>query len=106
MPDKPSDRHLIENEKILREYNTRSKKAIKKLVSTDKSAYDMPIEFACECSNRACSATVPVSIKRYEQVHRRQNRFLVAPGHEMASIEKIVEEDGMVTVVEKLDLKP
>lgn len=106
MPERPSERRLVENEKALRTHNAYSKQAIKKLVSSDKAAYDFPIEFACECSDRSCTVKVAVSINRYEQIHARRDRFIVAAGHEVPKIEKTVEQDDIIAVVEKRSLNP
>jgi hypothetical protein len=58
--------------------------------------------FVCECGNLGCTATVELSIAEYEMVRSNFDRFLVIPGHEIESVEDVVERhDGYLVVVKR-----
>jgi hypothetical protein len=58
--------------------------------------------FVCECGNIGCQAKVTLSISAYESVRQDFDRFLVVPGHEIADVDRVVEEhSGFLVVVKK-----
>lgn len=58
--------------------------------------------FVCECGNVGCQAKVTLPIPAYESVRRDFDRFLVVPGHEIAGVDRVVEEhDGFLVVVKQ-----
>ena len=59
-------------------------------------------DFLCECSTLGCVERVKLSKTQYEQVRAVGDRFLVVPGHESPTIERIVEHHETYLVVEKL----
>ncbi|HJZ35308.1 MAG TPA: hypothetical protein VJ204_03460 [Solirubrobacterales bacterium] len=59
--------------------------------------------FVCECGNLGCTATVELTIAEYEQVRSSFDRFLVIPGHEIESVEDVVERHDSYLVVAKRD---
>jgi hypothetical protein len=55
--------------------------------------------FVCECSREGCLEALELTLAQYEQVRCRGDRFLVADGHELAEIERIVDrQDGFLIV--------
>jgi hypothetical protein len=64
---------------------------------TDKQ---VPV-FVCECGNLGCQATVSLPIPAYEAVRTDFNRFLVVPGHEIATVDRVVETHLNYLVVRK-----
>jgi len=58
-------------------------------------------EFLCECSQEQCKEPISISIEEYEAVRRVSTRFLVLPGHEDKSVERILERSDRYFVVEK-----
>ena len=58
-------------------------------------------EVLCECSSRECLKTIPLTLEEYEAVRRVPTHFLVAPGHVVREIERVVEENERYVVVEK-----
>ncbi len=64
---------------------------------------DAPATFRCECARLGCSRMVTLTVREYEAVRLHSRRFIVAPGHQAAEMETVVEvRDGYV-VVEKRD---
>jgi hypothetical protein len=59
--------------------------------------------FVCECGNLGCTATVELTIAEYELVRSSFDRFLVIPGHEIESVEDMVERHDGYLVVAKRD---
>lgn len=56
--------------------------------------------FVCECGHLGCSTTIVLSIADYEAVRTNFDRFLVAPGHEIDRVDRVVERypDHVVVV--------
>jgi hypothetical protein len=106
MADKLSDNRLVRNEQKNRIKNVKAKDAIKKYFHDDKKVKDTPIAFDCECSDPNCSKHVKVSIDRYEETHKRKDRFTIAKGHNTPAVEKVVAKEPRYDVVEKAELDP
>jgi hypothetical protein len=62
---------------------------------------EMLIEFACECSNTDCAASLPLSDDEYESVRLIPTHFIITPGHELDEVERVVEHNERYAVVEK-----
>ncbi|HJU37434.1 MAG TPA: hypothetical protein VJ716_08470 [Gaiellaceae bacterium] len=56
--------------------------------------------FVCECSDPECVESVEISPDEYERVRADGARFIVAPGHQQAEVERVVEEHVRFLVVE------
>ena len=59
------------------------------------------IDFVCECSDDSCAVTIHLAIGEYESVHLSGSRFVIAPEHDDASIESVVERTDDWWTVEK-----
>ena len=59
--------------------------------------------FVCECGHVGCTATVELTIAEYERVRSSFERFLVIPGHEIGTVEDVVERHDGYLVVAKRD---
>ena len=59
--------------------------------------------FVCECGNLGCTATVGLTTAEYELVRSSFDRFLIIPGHEIESVEDVVERHDGYLVVAKRD---
>jgi hypothetical protein len=58
--------------------------------------------FVCECGYVGCSATIGLSIGAYEEVRTDFDRFLIAPGHEIVEIDRVVEQHlGYLVVIKR-----
>jgi hypothetical protein len=61
-------------------------------------------DFVCECADPACAERVEASLEEYERVRQDSTRFLLLPGHEDTSIERVVERPHpRVAIVEKVN---
>ena len=99
-----SRRRLIENEKQVRSQNSRAVDAIKKYFRSDKKAETQAVDFYCECADDDCQETISLSVKDYVKHHARKDRFVVAEGHVIQKIEKVVASNGSYEVVQKFEL--
>ena len=90
------EERLARNESLFREINER--------VSEIASAHGADVhlyEFYCECSNTDCTLRVELELADYERVRGHGDWFLVAPGHNLPEIERVVEEAAGWWVIEK-----
>ena len=60
------------------------------------------LPFHCECSDSACLEQIDVAPAIYEAVLSERHQFIVVPGHEVPTIEEIVEDHSTFLVVEKI----
>lgn len=58
-------------------------------------------EFLCECSEPTCVQRVRLTLDEYEAVRAEATRFVLAEGHDDATIETVVETGSDHVVVEK-----
>jgi hypothetical protein len=58
-------------------------------------------EFVCECPDLGCRARLPLTIEEYERVRANPNSFVVAAGHEVPELERVIEETDRYLVVAK-----
>lgn len=62
---------------------------------------DSPQRFHCECAVASCESEIYVPAADYEHVVNERYCFMVAPGHEVLEVERVVERHDGFTVVEK-----
>ena len=55
----------------------------------------------CECGRLACMNKVHLQLADYERVRSGFDRFLLAPGHEVAGIDTVVQREDGYVVAEK-----
>ena len=90
------EERLARNETLFRSVNENIEEAA--------SPSDWPgehFEFFCECSNVDCSLLLPMTVSAYEQVRSDPKQFVVAPGHELPEIERVVFRTNGYQVVVK-----
>jgi hypothetical protein len=85
---------LARNQVLFREVNERLREVL--------AGADGPTEFLCECSNEDCIETVALGLDEYEKIRANPRRFVVAPGHELLQVERIVETNDRFKLVEKI----
>ena len=90
------EERLARNENLFREINERVRE-IAAAHGRDAHLYS----FHCECSNTDCTLRVTVELADYERVRAQGNRFLVATGHDLPEIERVVEQAGSWWMIEK-----
>lgn len=91
----PSLERLARNQALFREVNER--------INEIRSPVAGFTEYVCECSDPGCTETLAVRVGEYEAVRSRATRFLVARGHEVTEVERIVEDNGRFLTVETVE---
>jgi hypothetical protein len=59
-------------------------------------------QFMCECADAGCTHRLEATLNEYEDVRSDGATFMIAPGHEDADIERVVERRTRFNVVEKV----
>ena len=59
--------------------------------------------FLCECAQKTCEVTLVLSPEEYEDVRKVATHFVVAPGHVMRDVERVVSATPGYEVVEKIE---
>ena len=96
MPDART-RRIAENEARFRAINERLRGELEALGGGDD-----PIGFVCECARVDCRAVLEIVPSTYRAVREHPLRFMVAPGHELPDVERVVERhDPGYLVIEK-----
>lgn len=60
-------------------------------------------EFVCECDDPTCTTRVPHTLAAYDEVRADGTTFLLRPGHDNETVERVVEAGEHHVVVEKTD---
>ena len=60
--------------------------------------------FACECAAEECYEPVALTLAEYFQIHTDPRTFVIAPHHDLSSVEKVVRKEDDWWVVKKYGL--
>jgi hypothetical protein len=84
------------NEEVFRDVNKRIKEG------AEQHAVTSALPFHCECGRAFCVETIEIPPARYEAIVQERYHFVVLPGHEEPRVERIVESEADVQIVEKI----
>ena len=87
---------LAANEALFREVNER-------LVELRNDSSNGRLEVLCECSREECAETIELELNEYESVRSLATHFVISPGHETDTIERVIERRPAYSIVEKTD---
>jgi hypothetical protein len=90
------ERRLAANEAMFREVNERVED-MTKTFDSDTGTF----EIVCECGDTACTERLSVPTSVYERVRSDDTHFLLRPGHEDTTVERVIETLDSYVVVEK-----
>jgi hypothetical protein len=62
--------------------------------------------FLCECGHLTCSRTMELALADYGRIRQSFDRFLVAPGHEIADVDRVIQRHQDYVVVAKRQGRP
>jgi hypothetical protein len=85
---------IATTESLFRDVNERIAESAQRFDAADA-------QFVCECADTTCTERVPASLDAYEEVRSDGTHFLLAPGHEDADVERVIERKRSYQVVEK-----
>lgn len=105
---------MAENEVYFRQHNEQVKKGfdtVKEIAKQDSQVSyldedDAPLHFHCECSDENCRQRLLIKPSEYTKIHERRDHFVVVPGHEVPSVERIIRKGKEFYVIEKLVAPP
>jgi predicted amidohydrolase len=86
---------LARNGALFREVNER-------LRELSKGSQGASMRFVCECSNEDCTLTITMNHDEYESVRAHSTFFVIATGHEILEVEKIIDRRDGWTIVQKV----
>jgi hypothetical protein len=55
----------------------------------------------CECGHSDCTDRLEVAVPAYERVRSNSRNYVIAPGHEIPDVERVVEQADGYDVVQK-----
>jgi hypothetical protein len=90
----PQVERRASNESIFREVN-------EEIASLGATAGREQIEIVCECATIGCSVPLVIGAEHYEAARREPEIFIVFPGHEDPSLERVVADHGDFLFVRK-----
>jgi hypothetical protein len=97
-----NERRLAENEIIFKQINK----------DVEGFLQDVGVEnlvlapFYCECADLGCHERIELMPAEYERIHKNPKRFIVLKGHEVPTIESVIERRDKYNVVEKFAPMP
>ena len=91
------EERIARTEALFRDVNERIAESAERFCARDA-------EFVCECGDPGCVERVPATLEQYEDVRSNGTTFMVVPGHEIPSVERVVKRPHLrLTVVEKFN---
>lgn len=114
MNESQSKRRMIENQVVFRKFNQRLQESIDNVnaIAAEEGEEPMmldgdePLFFCCECSDENCKKRIQVSPNDYNRIHKANDTFTIAPGHEVDSIEDVISSGDEYYVVRKHEQPP
>ena len=94
---------VIRNEALFRELNERVREIEETL--TARGVVD-PAEFGeyfCECGLDDCKDKIRLRHDEYERVRSNPLHFAIVPGHEVDTVERVIEHTDRFAMVEKFE---
>ena len=96
MPDEIKQR-LGANEAVLRQINEGIERG------QWPGEEEAPVGFRCECARLGCNLLLDLTLAEYEHVRSAPRRFVMIDGHELPTVEVVIERQPGYVIVEKKD---
>jgi hypothetical protein len=101
----PRAERVAKNQALTRALNEQISEAAARL--THPSDNPKPVVgFFCECGTKGCRERVQLTTAEYERIRLTASTFVVVPGHEIDSIEQVLERTPRFFVVQEFDTEP
>jgi hypothetical protein len=95
----PRSERAARNEAVFRRVNERLEE-----VNTAFQSVVEGGEFVCECADIGCVERIELTLPQYEALRSVPTHFIVKPGHELVTEERVVEKHEDYLIVEKIGL--
>jgi hypothetical protein len=69
--------------------------------SAERYRFDEAVPFLCECSELTCTDSVRLPLKSYREARATSDAFILRPGHDNPTVERIVAQGDGYVLVEK-----
>jgi hypothetical protein len=89
------------NEAIFRQVNEQIRD-----VNRDLGTDEGMLTVICECGHSDCTERLEVSVSAYERIRSDSTLYVIAPGHEIPAVERVVEQADGFEVVRKDEGEP
>jgi len=99
--DAERERRLGLNETVFRDVNERIEDAAESF-----GVADQPLHLVCECGDPTCVAQISMTRSEYETLRSDPTHFAVAPGHEIADVEELIQRGNGYDVIRKHEGPP
>jgi hypothetical protein len=86
---------VAKNEALFRQVNERIEEVSAALEGDSMS------DFLCECGDDNCTDPVSVTLFEYEEIRGDPTHFVIARGHEVIDVERVIQENERFAVVAK-----
>ena len=86
---------VAKNEALFRRVNERIEEINEAVADASES------DFLCECGDDDCTSPVSLTLAEYEEVRRDPTHFVIAHGHDVIDVEKVIRETDRYAVVKK-----
>jgi hypothetical protein len=108
-----SNSRKTENESFFRKHNEEVQKTrdrTNSLAREDHQLFlidnaNLKLLYLCECADENCTKRIPLMSRAYNKIHENRKYFVIAPGHEVLKIERVIKKNLKYTLVEK-DVRP
>jgi hypothetical protein len=94
---------IVRNEALFRELNERVREIEEALTARGVAEPSTYGEYFCECGRDDCTEKVRLTHEEYERVRSHPLHFAIVPGHEILSVERVVDTTDRFATVEKLE---
>jgi hypothetical protein len=70
-------------------------------VRAEQYEFEEAVPFLCECSELTCTESVQLPLKSYREARAEGDAFILRPGHDDPTVERIVAQGDGYVLVEK-----
>ncbi len=88
--DEARRRRLVANERRVRRMNTRIEELNRVALLVEGEDEGEQADFLCECSRRDCDERLDLDVEDYAELHEGGERFVLVPGHELESVDRVL----------------
>jgi hypothetical protein len=94
-------RRVVQNEALFRRTNEEVERLADELSDAVGVSPPDRLTVVCECADIGCAARLHVARSIYERARADSGCFIVKPGHEVADLERVVDETDEYMIVTK-----
>jgi hypothetical protein len=93
--DEQANSRVRENEETFAKANEQIR------IRAEQYEFEEAVPFLCECSELTCTESVQLPLKSYREARAEGDAFILRPGHDDPTVERIVAQGDGYVLVEK-----